>query len=55
MLIIREIKVAMDAILDFVPVEFSQRAQMAFDFLGISELTYQNIWTVFEAMLLLYN
>jgi hypothetical protein len=56
--IIREIKVAMggDSILDFVPAEFSQQAQAAFDFLGISELTYQNVWSVFEAMLpLLYN
>jgi hypothetical protein len=56
--VIREIKVAMggDAILEFVSVEFSQQAQVAFDSLGISELTFQNVWTIFEAMLpLLYN
>jgi hypothetical protein len=56
--IIREIKVAMggDAILEFVSAEFSQQAQAAFDSLSISELTFQNVWTIFEAMLpLLYN
>lgn len=47
--IIRELKEAMggDEILDFVPVEFSQQAQAAYDTLGIHDLNIENVWYVF--------
>lgn len=56
--VIREIKEAMggDALLEFVSAEFSERAQAAYDSLAITELTFENVWNVFEAMLpLLYD
>jgi hypothetical protein len=50
--VIREIKSAMggDALLEFVSPEFSECAQIAYDSLNISELTFQNVWTIFTAM-----
>jgi len=39
-----------DALLEFVSAEFSARAQVVFDGLNISELSFENIWTVFSLM-----
>lgn len=49
MAIIQELKEAMggDDILDFVSMEFSQRAQAAYDTLGITDLNIENVWYVF--------
>lgn len=51
--VIREIKAAMggDALLAFVSDEFDARAQEVYDSLLIVELTFQNVWAVFSAML----
>lgn len=48
--IVRELKEAMggEEILDFVSVEFSQRAQAAYNTLGIEDLNLKNIWHVFH-------
>ena len=53
--IIREIKEAMggDAILEFVSADFAELAQAAYDSLQIVKLTFENVWDVFTAMLLL--
>lgn len=40
-----------DAVLDFVPYQYSRRADEAFRDLGIPGLTYHNIWDVFALML----
>lgn len=50
--VIREIKEAMggDSLLDFVTPEFAAQCQAAYDTLGISELTLENVWTVFVAL-----
>ena len=48
--VIRELKEAMggDEILEFVGAEFSQRAQAAYDTLGIMDLNLENVWHVFS-------
>jgi hypothetical protein len=50
--VVCEIKQAMggDLLLDFVVLEFAAECQAAYDTLGISELTAENIWHVFEAL-----
>jgi len=50
--VIREIRAKMggDALLEFTSAEFSARAQAAYDTLGITKLTIENIWHVFQAM-----
>ncbi|KIK76851.1 hypothetical protein PAXRUDRAFT_168580, partial [Paxillus rubicundulus Ve08.2h10] len=50
--VVREIKVKMggNALLEFTSVEFSAHAQAAYDTLGITELTVENVWHVFHAM-----
>ncbi|KAF8445060.1 hypothetical protein L210DRAFT_3611184 [Boletus edulis BED1] len=50
--VIQEIKAEMggDALLQFTSAEFSARAQAMYDTLGITELTTENIWHVFQAM-----
>ena len=47
--VIRELKEAMggDEILNFVSVEFSQRAQAAYDTLKINDLNIENVWYIF--------
>jgi len=40
-----------DALLDFVPREYSTKFEMAYDSLGVAELTMQNAWHIFEALL----
>jgi hypothetical protein len=49
MAVIAELKEAMrgDGILDFVSAEFSQRAQAAYDTLGVNDLNIENVWYVF--------
>jgi hypothetical protein len=49
MTIIGELKEAMggDEILDFVSKEFSERAQAAYDSLGVDDLNIENVWYVF--------
>ncbi|KAK7434314.1 hypothetical protein VKT23_020264 [Stygiomarasmius scandens] len=51
--VVREIMEEMggDSLLEFVTVKFSTQAQEVYDSLHISELTMQNIWDVFQAML----
>ncbi|OCH84308.1 hypothetical protein OBBRIDRAFT_808335 [Obba rivulosa] len=51
--IIREIKEHMggDALLEFVSPEFSERAECAYKSLKIVDLTFENVWDVFTAML----
>lgn len=53
--IVSEIKEAMggDALLDFVPPAQSAQFEAAYNSLGIVELTMENAWHVFEALLLL--
>ena len=36
-----------DEILEFVSAEFSQRAQAAYDTLGVVDLNLENVWHVF--------
>ena len=47
---IKELKKAMggDSILDFVSAEFGAHALATYDGLGITQLTMQNVWTVFQ-------
>ena len=47
--VIRELKEAMggDEMLEFVSAEFSQRAQAAYDTLGVVDLDLENVWHVF--------
>jgi len=40
------------AILEFVTVEYAARCQTAYHNLGITQLSFQNVWTVFQD---LYN
>jgi hypothetical protein len=39
-----------DDLLEFVSAEFSVKAQVVYDTLNISQLTFQNVWTVFTVM-----
>ena len=50
--VIQDIKAAMggDSILDFVAPEFSEVAQAAFDTLGITDLSPENVWHIFRAL-----
>jgi len=51
--VIRQIKEEMggDQLLEFVPPDFSERAQTAYDSLNIQNLTMENVWLVFRDML----
>ena len=51
--IVSEIMEAMggEALLDFVLPEFSVKCEAAYNSLGVAELTMQNAWHVFEALL----
>ena len=51
--VVREIKEAMggDDLIAFVTPEFDARAQDAYDSLNVSELTLDNIWHIFRALL----
>lgn len=51
--IVQEIKEAMggDSILEFVTPEFSERAQAAYDSLGVMDLNTENVWHVFRDLL----
>jgi len=40
-----------DDLIRFVSVEYASKAQGVFDSLGIENLTLQNVWHVFQAML----
>jgi hypothetical protein len=40
-----------DALLDFVPPEFGERAEGAYESLSIFELTFENVWEIFQALL----
>ncbi|KAF8801851.1 hypothetical protein BYT27DRAFT_7215749 [Phlegmacium glaucopus] len=48
MVIIAELKEAMggDEILDFVSKEFSEKAQVAYDSLGVTDLNSENVWYI---------
>ena len=48
-----QIKDAMggDALLDFVPPEHAMKFESAYNSLGVAELTMQNAWHIFEALL----
>ena len=37
--------------IEFVPPVFAERCKEAFASLGITELTFNNVWTVFEDLL----
>jgi len=39
-----------DAILEFTSAEFSEKAKDAYDNLGLNELTFMNVWFVFDTM-----
>ena len=51
--LVRKLKTNMggDAILEFVPAEFSERAELAYTTLEIEELTMENVWIVFNELL----
>ncbi|KAG6835988.1 hypothetical protein H0H93_012470 [Arthromyces matolae] len=51
--VIREIKKEMggDTLLEFSTPEFSARAEAAYASLHVSELTFENVWNVFRALL----
>ncbi|KZT13141.1 uncharacterized protein LAESUDRAFT_690342 [Laetiporus sulphureus 93-53] len=51
--VVAEIKATMggDQILDFVSAEYAHIAQVAYDTLGIVELTFENVWDTFSALL----
>lgn len=40
-----------DALLEFVSPEFGARAEDAYESLAVSELTFRNVWEVFQALL----
>lgn len=40
-----------DALLDFVSPEFGARAESAYEALAISELAFENVWSVFRELL----
>jgi hypothetical protein len=50
--VIRTIKMEIggDDLLEFVSAEFAAHAQAVYDTLGISELTFENVWAVFTQM-----
>jgi hypothetical protein len=50
--VIHELKEAMGGndILEFVSAEFSQRAQVAYDTLGVMDLSLENVWHVFHVL-----
>jgi hypothetical protein len=50
--IIRELKEAMggSALLQFTSIEFSQLAQASYDTLNVAELTFENVWSVFNVL-----
>lgn len=51
--VIRQIKEEMggDDILAFVDHEYAARAEVAYSSLGIADLNFNNVWSVFSAML----
>lgn len=51
--IVSEIKEFMggDALLAFASPEFSEKAEIAYQSLGVTELTIHNAWHIFEALL----
>jgi hypothetical protein len=51
--VIAELKESLggEALLAFSTMEFAVRAQNAYDLLGITNLTFENVWNVFTAML----
>lgn len=51
--VIKEIKEAMggDDILAFVDCDYAAQAKAAYDTLGITDLNFNNVWSVFSAML----
>jgi hypothetical protein len=53
MSIIHKLKEEMggDALLEFVLPEFGARAESTYKSLAISELTFENVWEVFQALL----
>ena len=50
MAVVQELKEAMggDEILEFVSADFAQRAQAAYDTLGVTDLNLENVWYVFR-------
>lgn len=50
--VIREIKEAMggDSLLDFTTPEYAAEVKAAYDTLGVSELTPENVWHIFQAL-----
>jgi hypothetical protein len=50
--IIRELKEAMggSVLLQFTSTEFSQLAQALYDTLNMAELTFENVWSVFNVL-----
>ena len=54
--IVAEIKEFMggEALLAFVSPEFSAEVELAYNSLGVGELTIQNAWHIFEALLPLF-
>lgn len=53
--VVRDIKKEMggDKLLQFVPVELSERFEVAYSSLCIEKLTMENVWVVFQRLLLL--
>ena len=51
--IVEEIKQAMggDSLFDFVSKDYSEAAEEAYAALGVQELTFENVWHVFESLL----
>jgi len=51
--IVEEIKQAMggDSLFDFVSKDYSEAAEEAYVALGVQELTFENVWHVFESLL----
>ena len=50
--LIREMKEQLGGpdIMNFTSADFSQRAQMVYDTIQITKLSFQNVWDVFDAM-----
>jgi len=40
-----------EELLEFVPPQFAERCEEALESLGVTEVTFQNIWDVFQALL----
>ena len=55
--IIRELKEELGgaSILDFVDADFATQAEGAYDQLGITKLTMDNVWVIFTDMLMLLS